>query len=118
MEKVEGNCAACHTLAYIAINSVYLNSAGWDAEATKMIRAFGAQIDKADAKVIADDLKKNYGLVSSRSGLRNAKSRRCADALFWRSSTDALVRGWSREVVEARLRRMSARERSKHNMRD
>ena len=34
---------------------------GWDAEVTKMIKAFGAPIDDADAKVIADYLKKNYG---------------------------------------------------------
>ena len=61
LDKVEGNCAACHTLAYIAMNSVYLNSAGWDAEVTKMIKAFGAPIDDADAKVIAEYLKKNYG---------------------------------------------------------
>ena len=61
LDKVESNCAACHTLAYIAMNSVYLNGAGWDAEVTKMIKAFGAPIDDADAKIIADYLKKNYG---------------------------------------------------------
>ena len=43
------------------MNSPFLNSAGWDAEVTKMIKAFGAPIDEADAKVIADYLKKNYG---------------------------------------------------------
>jgi hypothetical protein len=43
------------------MNSVYLNAAGWNAEVTKMIKAFGAPIDDADAKVIADYLKKNYG---------------------------------------------------------
>ncbi len=61
VDKVEGNCAACHTLAYIPMNSVYLNAAGWDAEVTKMRKAFGAPIDDEDAKVIADYLKKNYG---------------------------------------------------------
>ena len=61
LDKVEGNCAACHTLAYIVMNSVYLNAAGWDAEVTKMIKAFGAPIDDSDAKAIADYLKKNYG---------------------------------------------------------
>lgn len=61
LDKVEGNCAACHTLAYIPMNSVYLNSAGWDREVNKMIKAFGAPIDDADAKVIAEYLKKNYG---------------------------------------------------------
>ena len=61
LDQVEGNCAACHTLAYIPMNSVFLNSAGWDAEVNKMIKAFGAPIDDSDAKVIADYLKKNYG---------------------------------------------------------
>ena len=61
VDKVEGNCGACHTLAYIPMNSVYLNAAGWDAEVTKMRKAFGAPIDDDDAKVIADYLKKNYG---------------------------------------------------------
>jgi hypothetical protein len=61
VDKVENNCAACHTLAYIPMNSVYLNAAGWDAEVTKMRKAFGAPIDDEDAKVIADYLKKNYG---------------------------------------------------------
>jgi mono/diheme cytochrome c family protein len=61
LDKVESNCQACHTLAYIPMNSVYLNAAGWDAEVTKMIKAYGAPIDDADAKAIADYLKKNYG---------------------------------------------------------
>lgn len=61
LDRVENNCAACHTLAYIPMNSVFLKAAGWDAEVTKMIKAFGAPIDDADAKVIADYLKKNYG---------------------------------------------------------
>jgi mono/diheme cytochrome c family protein len=62
VEKVEGNCAACHSLDYIQMNSPFLNAAGWDAEVTKMIKAFGAPIDDADAKVIADYLKANYGV--------------------------------------------------------
>lgn len=61
LDKVEGNCAACHTLAYIPMNSPFLNAAGWDAEVTKMIKAYGAPIDDADAKAIAEYLKANYG---------------------------------------------------------
>lgn len=61
LDKVENNCAACHTLAYIPMNSPFLNAAGWDAEVGKMIKAFGAPIDDNDAKAIADYLKKNYG---------------------------------------------------------
>lgn len=61
LDKVENNCAACHSLGYIVMNSGFLGSAGWDAEVTKMIKAFGAPIDDTDAKTIADYLKKNYG---------------------------------------------------------
>ena len=61
VDKVESNCASCHSLDYIVMNSPYPNAALWDAEVTKMIRAFGAPINAADAKEIADYLKKNYG---------------------------------------------------------
>jgi len=61
LDKVEGNCQACHSLAYIPMNSPYLNAAGWDAEVTKMIKAMGAPIDDADAKAIKEYLAKNYG---------------------------------------------------------
>lgn len=61
LDKVEGNCTACHTLAYIPMNSPYLDAKGWDAEVTKMIKAYGAPIDDADAKAIAEYLAKNYG---------------------------------------------------------
>ena len=61
VDKVEGNCGACHTLAYIPMNSPFLNAAGWTGEVTKMIKAFGAPIEDADAKAIADYLSKNYG---------------------------------------------------------
>jgi hypothetical protein len=43
------------------MNSVYMNAAGWSAEVTKMIKAYGAPVDDADAKAIAEYLAKNYG---------------------------------------------------------
>ena len=61
LEKVESNCAACHSLDYIQMNSPFLNAAAWDAEVTKMIKAFSAPIPDADAKAIGDYLKANYG---------------------------------------------------------
>jgi mono/diheme cytochrome c family protein len=61
VDTVEAHCAACHSLDYVLMNSPFPNAALWDAEVTKMIKAFGAPIDEADAKVIADYLKKNYG---------------------------------------------------------
>ncbi|MBI1204595.1 MAG: cytochrome c [Rhodopseudomonas sp.] len=61
MEAVEANCQACHSLAYIPMNSPFLKPAAWDAEVGKMIKVMGAPIDDADAKKITDYLKANYG---------------------------------------------------------
>lgn len=61
LDKVEENCASCHSLDYVPMNSPFPNAAAWDATVTKMIKAFGAPISEADAKAIADYLKKNYG---------------------------------------------------------
>jgi mono/diheme cytochrome c family protein len=61
LDKVEGNCAACHSLVYIQMNSPFLNGAGWTAEVTKMIKGYGAPINDADAKAIIDYLTANYG---------------------------------------------------------
>lgn len=61
LEKVQGNCGACHSLAYIRMNSPFLDAAGWNAEVAKMRKAFGAPISDEDAKAIADYLTKNYG---------------------------------------------------------
>jgi mono/diheme cytochrome c family protein len=61
LDKVEAHCGACHSLDYIQMNSPFPNAALWDAEVTKMIKAFGAPIDEADARAIVDYLKANYG---------------------------------------------------------
>ena len=61
LETVEGNCGACHSLDYIQMNSPYPNAALWDAEVTKMIKAYGAPISDADAAAIKEYLTKNYG---------------------------------------------------------
>ena len=61
LDKVEGNCAACHSLDYIPMNSPFMSPATWDAEVTKMIKAFGAPISDADAEAIKAYLKANYG---------------------------------------------------------
>ncbi len=60
VEQVESNCQACHSLAYIPMNSPFLGEKGWDAEVNKMIHALGAPIDDADAKAIKAYLAKNY----------------------------------------------------------
>jgi sulfite dehydrogenase (cytochrome) subunit B len=61
VEKVEANCAACHSLDYIPMNSPFLAPTAWDAEVGKMVKIFGARISDADAATIEDYLKKNYG---------------------------------------------------------
>ena len=61
IDVVEGRCGACHSLDYIVMNSTFLDAGKWDAEVTKMIKAFGAPINPGDAKAITDYLKQNYG---------------------------------------------------------
>ena len=60
-DLVEGNCAACHSLDYIPMNSRFADAKLWDAEVTKMIKALGAPINEADSKAIVEYLVKNYG---------------------------------------------------------
>jgi sulfite dehydrogenase (cytochrome) subunit B len=68
LDKVLARCNACHGLDYILMNAGFLDNAGWNAEVTKMINAFGASIDQADAKAIADYLGTNYGLRTQTAG--------------------------------------------------
>jgi len=60
-DKVEGNCVQCHSLDYIVTNSSFMNRQTWEAEVTKMIKAYGAPVSDADAKEIAEYLTTNYG---------------------------------------------------------
>lgn len=54
-------CAACHSLDYIQMNSRFLDKAGWTAAVNKMINVFGAPIPKEDVETIASYLAQNYG---------------------------------------------------------
>lgn len=60
-EVTQAQCSACHSLDYILINSPFPKRSVWDAEVTKMIKTFGATIEPADAKTIADYLAREYG---------------------------------------------------------
>ena len=60
-EAVETNCASCHSLDYIQMNSPFMNGKVWEAEVNKMIKVFGAPIQDADAKLISDYLTATYG---------------------------------------------------------
>jgi sulfite dehydrogenase (cytochrome) subunit B len=61
VDQVEANCAACHSLDYVQMNSTFLSAVAWDAEVAKMINVFGAPIDSATASRIGNYLKDNYG---------------------------------------------------------
>jgi len=54
------NCAICHSVDYI-IRQPPMNAAQWNAEVQKMITAYGAPINAADAKTIADYIFAAYG---------------------------------------------------------
>jgi cytochrome c5 len=60
-EVVEQNCAACHSLDYIVMNSPFLDHAKWEATVKKMIGIYGAPISSEDATVIIDYLAASYG---------------------------------------------------------
>lgn len=54
-------CATCHSLDYIPMNSPFLNKAGWSATVAKMINVYGAPIPKEDVEIIVNYLVQNYG---------------------------------------------------------
>ena len=60
-DKVVASCGTCHSLDYIQANSTFMSRQVWDAEVTKMIKAFGAPISEADAREITEYLTTNYG---------------------------------------------------------
>jgi len=53
-------CLTCHSSAYVSTQPV-LNKAHWDAEVTKMRKAYGAMIPDKDAGEIVDYLTAVYG---------------------------------------------------------
>ncbi len=64
VEETSANCAACHSLDYIKMNSPFLGAETWKAEVTKMRKAFGAAIDDETATKIAAYLATQYGPAS------------------------------------------------------
>jgi len=61
-DLVMGYCVMCHSVDYIPSNSPFMTRQVWDAEVTKMIKAYGAQIPADDATKIVDYLTTNYGV--------------------------------------------------------
>jgi cytochrome c5 len=60
-ELVESNCAVCHSLDYIQMNSPFLDKKGWEATLSKMMNAMGAPIPKEDVPMIVEYLNQHYG---------------------------------------------------------
>lgn len=62
VEVVQANCTGCHSVDYIATQprGPKFKKEFWQAEVTKMIKVYGAQIDEADVGKIADYLAENY----------------------------------------------------------
>ena len=63
-ELVMGHCVMCHSLDYIQGNSPFMTRQVWDAEVTKMIKAYGAQIPADSVPAIVDYLTANYGVAT------------------------------------------------------
>jgi sulfite dehydrogenase (cytochrome) subunit B len=59
-DAVSTSCAACHTLNYIRMNSVFLSPDAWKAEVTKMREGYGAPIDDDTASTIVKYLSATY----------------------------------------------------------
>lgn len=59
--QVVGQCAICHSLDYITMNTKISDRAGWEKTVDKMINVMGASIDGADKQIIIDYLAQNYG---------------------------------------------------------
>lgn len=59
--QVTANCAICHSLDYIQMNSGFLDKSGWQKIVDKMIKVMGAPIKPEDVDPIVAYLAKNYG---------------------------------------------------------
>ncbi len=59
-EVARNNCLACHSADYIATQPPKKGQAFWAAEVQKMIKAYKAPIEPADAEIIAKYLSENY----------------------------------------------------------
>ena len=60
-DLVIANCAICHSLDYVPMNSRFLDRKGWEASVNKMIKVMGAPIPPEDAARIIDYLATQYG---------------------------------------------------------
>ncbi|MDP4003844.1 cytochrome c [Methylobacterium sp. NEAU K] len=59
-EAAQANCQTCHSVDYIATQPPGRGKAFWEAEVSKMIKAYHAPIDEADGHAIAAYLADTY----------------------------------------------------------
>lgn len=59
-EAAQGNCMACHSVDYIAMQPPHKGAAFWDSEVTKMRKVYHAPVDEADGQAIAAYLASAY----------------------------------------------------------
>lgn len=60
VDAAQNNCGACHSVDYVSMQPPKKGKAFWDAEVTKMIKTYKAQITDADAKTISEYLAATY----------------------------------------------------------
>ncbi len=61
LDAARNNCSGCHSADYISTQPPQKNKKEfWQAEVTKMIKVYGAQIDDADVGKIVDYLAATY----------------------------------------------------------
>jgi sulfite dehydrogenase (cytochrome) subunit B len=61
LDVVQKNCSACHSADYVNIQPPMKNRQQfWQAEVTKMIKVYGAQIDDTDVGKIVEYLAATY----------------------------------------------------------
>jgi hypothetical protein len=60
-DLVVANCAICHSLDYVPMNSRFMDRKGWEGSVNKMIKVMGAPISPEDAAKIVDYLTAQYG---------------------------------------------------------
>jgi len=60
VEAAQDNCLACHSADYVTTQPPRLGATFWEAEVSKMIKAYRAPIPDATAKAIADYLSRTY----------------------------------------------------------
>lgn len=59
-EAAQANCQTCHAVDYVATQPPGRGTAFWEAEVTKMIKAYHAPITEPDAREIAAYLAETY----------------------------------------------------------